>query len=1282
VGGSSKSVATEQPKLASIQIQTSAYGGVVALVYGTNRVPGNLIWYGDFKPIPHSTTISGGKGGSGGSTTQTSYTYEAAVVLALAEGPIGGIGRVWRDKEIGSLAGYGFTLFVGNRSQSPWSYLTSKHPSEAIGYAGTAIVAAAQADLGSSGSLKNHSFEVYGLLRIGSGNNDAHPDEIVSDFLTNQFYGAGWPSARVGDLSSYRTYCTAAGLFLSPVFTEQKPALEHLREILAATNSAAVWSAGVLKIVPYGDVAVTGNGETFTPNTTPLYDLGPDDFLRYASQDPIEVERVTPADAFNSVPIEFLDAAQDFNPSVVEDPDPVDVEAFGLRKAQVRALHCITRSDVALQISRIAAQRNVSIRNEYTFRLGWKYAALEPMDLVTITDPVFGLDHKVVRIKSVEENESGDLTVVAEEWPFGVATATLYTPQGGDAAAPNVNADPGNANAPVLFDLPEMLTGGQAQLALATSGGSLWGGCEVWISYDGSTYSKIGVVENPSRHGVLASTFASGSQSDTVNTLAVDLAVSAGVLASCSAQDKDDLVTLSWVDGELVAYQNAALVSGNAYNLTTLRRGCYGTPIGSHSSATKFVRLDDAVFRYALPPSRIGSQVWVKLRSFNIYGGGLQDLSGLSAYTFTPASADFVPPYPSACSLSALTTPPASSSDQSRRNQEEANKGSGTDSSTGAPLVRNVRYAKVDWTFTAPYPAAMLEGFRVVLFEGSDPNDESKYLIEPQAVAAGVRSLVLTLTTGDSSRTFSAAVQALYDNLESAWRTSSGTAVIDPDTLGIARDSLGNVYANLDNLIPNPNSEMGTAAVGQDPEGNGLVNDAGNAYAGAWCRRLGSGVTGVAGLALTRRIPCFPGDLFVFAAALKRAGGSAAVTMYLEWYDSSGSLLSSATLAPTLTNGVYLETNFVGTAPAATVTVRAYVARAADAGGNAVYLDNLSLRRSVKTSQMEPDAGFRVLNALANSGTGTSDRTWYRGSIDPNTRGGAPNIAACTVTRRQWDTTLKLGRLELQLAPAADTDNLDAMRYAKVEWYRQSAAGTTGTLTALDTTFVGLPDRLYFAPGSDSNAGNKAFIDAVLQHSGVSSGFPACKVTLYNVHGPSDTHCFYAAAANADGSVLTDNGTSWPAGLTGGSGGGSGGGGGGGGQCPEVGTPVLLADGRTKPAGELRPGDLVWTRPEAGGAWGPYPVTRVEPAEAECLRVVFLDGRELVCSIGHRLSAGGAWRAVETLLPGDVVDGLPRGEVLGVRPAGVCRVVQVSIEIARTYVTAGLLSHNMKPRDA
>lgn len=639
-GGGAKPMNTSQPVIGGIKVQTSAYGVTIALVYGKTKIPPNLIWYGDFTPIAHTETQeSGGKGGGAEPSKSTTYTYQAAVAFGLCEGPINGIGQVWVNKDLTTLSGLGLTLFTGATPQNPWGHLTTYHPGEDIGYSGTAYVAGSGYQLTDSAELRNHAFEVKGLLPYGGGIDDADPKDVITDYLTHTIHGAGFPSARMGNLTDFSDYCISHGLFISPAFTEQQEAHQVLTDLIKSVNAEIVWSAGLLKIIPYGTTSATGNGKTYTPNLTPQYDLTDDDFLPDGDEDPVMNYRSTPADAFNRVQVEFLNRANQYNPEVATANDQADIEINGLRPSSIYKCHWIVDAAVARLVAELIKQRVLYIRNTYEFRLGWKYYRLEPMDIVTLTDARLGLDKTPVLITEKEEDEHGTLSFKAEEFPWAAAAPPAYPSQSPGGYSVDYNVAPGNVNTPVIFEPPAQLVGDNHELWLAVSGGAQWGGAFVWVSTDNATYKQVGQIYGKARHGVLSANLAAGTDPDGVNTLSVDLSASKGKLLSGTQTDADMLITLCYVDGELIAYQTATLTSPDAYNLTYLRRGCYGSDISAHGTGGAFARLDDAIFRYILADEQLAGQtIYLKFTSFNIYGGGQQALSDVSPHTYVMGS--------------------------------------------------------------------------------------------------------------------------------------------------------------------------------------------------------------------------------------------------------------------------------------------------------------------------------------------------------------------------------------------------------------------------------------------------------------------------------------------------------------------------------------------------------------------------------------------------------------------------------------------------------------------
>lgn len=397
-------------------------------------------------------------------------------------------------------------------------------------------------------------------------------------------------------------------------------------------------------------------------------------------------------------------------------------------------------------------------------------------------------------------------------------------------------------------------------------------------------------------------------------------------------------------------------------------------------------------------------------------------------------------------------------------------------------------------------------------------------------------------------------------------------------------------------------------------------------------------------------------------------------------------------------DGVQLNTNYTksqayGVAPAGAVAVHFFVWADSNLGAITVYFDAIYARRQVDAGVVAKLGGYFVdevqyasLTAIGRLTSGTwpntsVDRAWYRGNCDLLTLGGAPNIARLTLTAEAWDTTLKMGRLTLALSPQAATDNLDGMRYAVVDVYRQSLRGTTGTLTLVCRVYVALTDRLYRTPGTDSSSNNLVVTQAHVVDTAISSGFPAALVTIYNVNGPSDTNCFYSNSTWVAGNSLTNNGQAWPAGLTGGTGGGGGGGGSGGGGCLDPETPVLVGPTLLVPLHTVRAGDLLWTRHEDGGEMGYHAVESATVTTNLRCRVELADGRHFTCSVNHLLNVRGIWRRADSLQGGEEIQGDPSGHVRSVSYLGEGPVVQLRIPTAQTYFAGdGCWHHNiLKP---
>jgi hypothetical protein len=262
-----------KPDYTGLQLQTSVASLPIPICYGQQKLAPNVVFYSNFRA---QTVKSGGKGGLFGAGATAGYSYTADLILALCEGPISGIGYVWRDQSTFTLAGLGLTLFEGTTPQPVWSYLGTQYPTEALAYQGTAYVCAANYLLGSAAEIGNHNFEVIGAL-AGTGVNgiDADPAQVIYDFLTNAQYGAGFDPASINLVTLYgssgdaslQTYCRAMGIAISPLLPSPEQGSSTLSRWLQLLNCAAVWSGGELKFIPYGDLPISSGHVTRTVNS-------------------------------------------------------------------------------------------------------------------------------------------------------------------------------------------------------------------------------------------------------------------------------------------------------------------------------------------------------------------------------------------------------------------------------------------------------------------------------------------------------------------------------------------------------------------------------------------------------------------------------------------------------------------------------------------------------------------------------------------------------------------------------------------------------------------------------------------------------------------------------------------------------------------------------------------------------------------------------------------------------------------------------------------------------
>jgi len=687
------------PSYTGLQLQTATNVLPIPLLWGMNKLAVNIIYYANFRANPvYSPTpvtgkggaLSGSKGGQGYTWSVSGWTYSADLTMALCEGPIVGVNQVYQGQSIygtayasanGSVSGggsglssLGLTLFAGSTPQSPWGYLAANNAGASLSYPGVAYVCAANFGLGQSASIGTLNFEVKGAL-FGTGANglDADPAQVIADFLINEQYGVGFPGANIdattlfgsGGDASLQTYCRALSLCFSPSINQIETASSLLTRWLLLLNTAAVWSGDRLHFISYGDQTITGYGKTYIPAIAPAFALSDDDLVYTPGVDPIKATRNDPFSLPNLVRVEELNRTgvtsrqglPEYQASPVEARDQAMIEQFGLRAGSTVTAHEICDLNVASIVAQTLLQRGLYVRAQYKFDLAWEFCLLDPMDIVTLTDKNLGLNGALARIVEIEEDDRGKLSVLAEELVIGVSTPAPNPTGAAGGASLNMAVAAAPVNTPLIFEPPPQLTNNVAEIWLGASGGTAgaadpnWGGCVVWASLDNVSYQRIVTIQNPLRQGFLTATLPSATGYDATHSLAVDLTESAGALGGATQAAALSGQTLCLVDGELIGFTTANLTAANQYALSGLPRGMYGTTPATHAAGAPFARLDGAVVQYALPSNFIGQTIYLKFQSFNVFGGGLQDLSTCAAYSYAPSGGGAVGPVASSLLL-------------------------------------------------------------------------------------------------------------------------------------------------------------------------------------------------------------------------------------------------------------------------------------------------------------------------------------------------------------------------------------------------------------------------------------------------------------------------------------------------------------------------------------------------------------------------------------------------------------------------------------------------------
>jgi hypothetical protein len=165
LGASGQSRTVQGPRLSELRVTSSSEGAAIARLYARARL-GQVIWATNLEEevVRRSESSAGGKGGlGGGGTTTVEYRYFANFAVAIAEGPVTGLGRVWADGQELDPSTVTCRLHPGSADQLPDSLIDAKEGAgNAPAYRGVAYIVFERLTLAPFGNrLPQLSFEVH-----------------------------------------------------------------------------------------------------------------------------------------------------------------------------------------------------------------------------------------------------------------------------------------------------------------------------------------------------------------------------------------------------------------------------------------------------------------------------------------------------------------------------------------------------------------------------------------------------------------------------------------------------------------------------------------------------------------------------------------------------------------------------------------------------------------------------------------------------------------------------------------------------------------------------------------------------------------------------------------------------------------------------------------------------------------------------------------------------------------------------------------------------------------
>lgn len=480
----------------------------------------------------------------------------------------------------------------------------------------------------------------------GGGIAGANPADVITAILTDPQWGVGLDPSLIGDWSNARAFWQANGFFISLMQDTQSTAMDVINSILDAGQGTMFWANGLLQLAVYGDTAVAGFGSIYEPDTQPVVEFDVTDFVAAGGAEPIKVETQPQSHVFNRVKVGWKNALVDYRDEVVTEEDTASINQNGLFEEGQQDFSFIRYVNIAQWAANLRLKRYTNIRDTFTWTVPTRYRTLlQPMKLVTVTWSHMGWSQKPLRILKIEESHAG-LALTMEEFPYGVANATLYPKLTSQAINANpALISPGDTDL-VALELPDAMNnyqGNTIRLYADPVTPENWGGTLIYWSGDNTKWNFLGELTSSVTIGTLGgSGMTVGTGDPDTQTITVVDVNDVPLLSGTTFDFANQISLLAVIDTdvEIMAYLNATLTGDSTYQVDHFHRGLFGTTRASHTAGATVIEMGEAFLEFQFPASFVGNTVYFRALSYNKLRQRLQDITDVTSLTVSLSGAN------------------------------------------------------------------------------------------------------------------------------------------------------------------------------------------------------------------------------------------------------------------------------------------------------------------------------------------------------------------------------------------------------------------------------------------------------------------------------------------------------------------------------------------------------------------------------------------------------------------------------------------------------------------